>query len=70
MNGGGDAQLILDGDVIGDIVQEESNYASFSDQILNHVEKVITEMGLDSMASTGDFVPQDLTTLVIFHGVI
>ena len=48
INIGGNAQLTLDGDVIDDILEEESDYVYSGDQILNHVEKGIFEMGLDT----------------------
>ena len=47
--GGSDDQLILDGDLIDDILQEGSECASSGDQMLHHVEKGITKMRLDAM---------------------
>lgn len=60
----------MDGDVIDDILQEEFDYVSLGDQMFNHVDKGITEMGLDIMALTSALLPQDLTIDDIFHGVV
>jgi hypothetical protein len=54
---GGDVKLALDGDAIDDVLQEKDEYLSSSDQMHNHVEKIITEMGLDTMASKNVFLP-------------
>ena len=35
----GDTQLILDGDVINDVLKEESEFVPFGDKMLNHVER-------------------------------
>ena len=70
INGGGDDHLILDGDVVVDILQEEYDYVFSGYQMLHHVGKGIIEMGLDVMASTSDLLPHDLIEDNIFHEVI
>ena len=52
--------MTMDGDEIDDILQEKSDYISSGDQRLNYVGKAIIEIGLDTMASTSDILPQDL----------
>ena len=56
--------------MIDEKLEEESNYLSFSDQILNHAEKEIIEMELDIVDSTSDLLPWVLTTKYNFQGVI
>ena len=70
INGCGDSQLTLDRDVINDILQEESDYVYLDNQMLNHVERETTEMGLATMALKSVFLPRDLVVDGIFQWVI
>ena len=56
--------------MIDDILQEEYDYLSLHDQMLNHVERETTEMGLATMALKSVFLPRGLVVDGIFQWVI